>query len=290
MFIIKLLGGLGNQMFQYSFGKALGLKYDHIVKFDLSFFENSKKRKFELDLFDLNLTIASKEEIFYHNYKKNLISRLINKNFDRFFPLNFRLKIKEKSLVFDKRIYNHRYKKNKRYYFEGYWQNINYFQEFEKEIKKDFIFKYPLNAKSEQLKKIIISKESISIHIRRGDYLNDPLLNSLDISYYKNAVELILSKIPNASFFIFSDDINWAKDNLKFNNEMLFIDFNIGKDSWQDLALMSLCKHNIIANSSFSWQAAWLNNNPDKIVIAPINWFKDKNIKHDIIPENWQKL
>ncbi len=130
----------------------------------------------------------------------------------------------------------------------------------------------------------------MSIHIRRGDFLNNERHNTDKNSYYKEAIELIENKVENPVFFVFSDDMDWVKTNLNAKHETNFIDFNDALTNFEDMKLMSACKHNIIANSSFSWWAAWLNRNENKIVIAPKKWLNDDSNTNDIIPETWIKI
>jgi hypothetical protein len=133
------------------------------------------------------------------------------------------------------------------------------------------------------------------MHIRRGDYVSLKISNELHgvlpLEYYYNAIELIKKQNPNITVFVFSDDIPWVKENLKLKDKCVYVDFNSGENSVFDMFLMSLCKHNIIANSSFSWWGAWLNQNKNKIIVAPENWFAKKEmLNNDLIPDAWRKL
>ena len=176
----------------------------------------------------------------------------------------------------------------------GYWQNQRYFIEEKSEILNIFQFVPFDNSKNSlqnlQIIKNIEETNSVSIHIRRGDYVANPLYDGVvPLVYYKNAVDFIKSKVQNPHFFIFSDDLVWCKNNLDLPANSIFVDFNSGKNSFRDMQLMSLCKHNIITNSSFSWWGAWLNQNKEKIVIRPKNWVSE-NAKLDfteICPEEW---
>ena len=175
----------------------------------------------------------------------------------------------------------------------GYWQTEKYFKQHTDIIKQAFSFN--LNLLSLQTKECameIQKKNSISIHIRRGDYLH-PKFNHLygnicTIEYYKEAITILQQKYANLHFYIFSDDISWVKENLPIVPST-YIDWNKKEDSWQDMYLMSQCKHNIIANSSFSWWGAWLNNNPNKTVICPSR-FMNLNQQSDIVPEDWIQI
>jgi hypothetical protein len=180
-------------------------------------------------------------------------------------------------------------------YFSGYWQTELYFEEIESVIKKTFEFnKKLISIKNIETIKEINKVQSVSLHVRRGDYVSDPGAKLVHggictIYYYKRAIQTIQSIVKgNIFFYIFTDDIEWVKNNL-ISNKMIIVDWNRGDESWQDMMLMSRCKHNIIANSSFSWWGAWLNTNKEKIVIAPEKWFNTMPA-FDIIPENWIRI
>jgi hypothetical protein len=179
-------------------------------------------------------------------------------------------------------------------YLYGYWQSEKYFQSIEEIIRSDFQFCLPLDTRNALLASEIQNTLSVSIHIRRGDYLSNyrtsKIMHVCDIGYYQKAIHYLSEQLKDPVFFIFSDDMMWVKKNLSVPGEIRFIDHNFGKESYRDMQLMSLCKHNIIANSSFSWWGAWLNANPNKLVVAPRIWFVNNNDDRDLIPEKWTRL
>jgi len=259
MNIVKLQGGLGNQLFQWAFYKHLKHKYKVDCYLDVGLYNNQvgiTKREFSLNKFpNINYEINSKIDNF--NYS-NI--------FDNFYHTE------------------HNLSPNINYYFEGYWQTEKYFKEIENEIKYDLS---PGEEIKKKLNKIIpINNNSISLHIRRGDYLNNTNFHPVQsMDYYKKALEII-GHYDN--ILVFSDDIEWCKNNIKFEN----VNFIEGISDIENIFLMSMCKDNIIANSSFSWWGAWLNNNKDKKIIAPKNWFGPQlglNTS-DIVPETWIKI
>ena len=141
---------------------------------------------------------------------------------------------------------------------------------------------------------MISQTNSVSLHIRRGDYVSNQKTNqthgTCDLDYYQRCITEIEKEVENPYFFVFSDEIEWVKENLKINHPAEYVDQNTGDKSYEDMRLMSQCKHNVIANSSFSWWGAWLNSYPDKIVFAPKRWFaSDKHNTKDLIPEGWKK-
>jgi hypothetical protein len=283
MKIVKIIGGLGNQMFQYAFYKSLEKRF-HTVKADISEFKNySLHNGFELEkIFDVQLQYSSTFENLILGNSNNIAGKIWKKVglFAKFYYY-------EKNVGgFDTFVF----KNKKSTYYWGYWQNEQYFCDVTEQIKNDFIFKNSLNKQNLQIKEMIENSNSVSIHVRRGDYLNNTGYECLHNNYYLDAMKYLQSKLKGISYYIFSDDIGWCRDNFILDNSY-YIDWNKGSDSYIDLQLMSLCKHNIIANSSFSWWAAWLNSNPDKIIIAPIKWFSTKKYdSKNIIPDRWVRI
>lgn len=284
--LVILQGGLGNQMFQYAFYLAMK-EHSPNTDYDCSIVNyNNDHNGFEL------------ENIFNIKAKQSKLTLLIVKILKRYTFLQKHkfISLLNIKLITDSvpSIYNSIFlKKNKtfRTYYLGYWQTEKYFEEIEDKVRNTFTFdKTKLSDKSNSIVSEIQSNTSVSIHIRRGDYLFDKNINLYGNictnEYYNKAIKLIQDKYPQCHFYVFSDDCEWAKENLHINGESTYINFNKGKNSWQDMYLMSLCKHNIIANSSFSWWGAWLNSNPSKTVICPSK-FINSNSKSDIIPENW---
>lgn len=292
--IVKFNGGLGNQMFQYAFACALADKFNVEILFDFSYFEEVKgvnnvtSRCFELGVFNLDCKQA--EQIDLKNIKKpdfdSKFKNTLAKRFPKLYGINY---IREKhNYVFDKNMFN----SPDYIYYEGYFQNEKYFKHIRNVLIECFSLKAPLDEQNSQVLEQIERTNSVSIHIRRGDYVSLDYVNKIhgvcSLDYYKKAIEYMSKRVENPHFFLFSDDIEWVKTNLKIDYPYTVVDFNQEKSHF-DLELMKNCKHNIVANSSFSWWGAWLNENPNKIVIAPKNWITC-NQKCDIIPSEWVKL
>jgi hypothetical protein len=169
-----------------------------------------------------------------------------------------------------------------------------YFIDAEKQIRKDFVFKLPMQNENIGLAKKISQVNAISLHVRRGDYASNPqniaTHGLCSIDYYQAAIKHMVEQVKNPYFFVFSDDSAWVTSNLKIDFLHQYVDHNHGKESYNDMHLMSLCKHNIIANSSFSWWGAWLNQNAEKIVFAPKQWFSKSTDTIDLIPSNWIRI
>lgn len=284
--IVKLNGGLGNQMFQYALARSLAKRTGLKTLFDMSFFKKKYARPYQLNIFSLNAEFV---EDFWLKLKLNIIWKLRKKlKNKKILGLNLYL---EPHFEFDENIF--KIKPNT--YIEGFFQSENYFTDIENVIRTDFQFKNLPDDENQTLIEKINTTNSISLHIRRGDYIQkkryQDVYASCSLDYYKSGVEYIANKYSDPTLFIFSDDINWVKENLKLPYESIYVANNTGDNSYEDMRLMSLCKHNIIANSSFSWWGAWLNNNKEKIVIAPQRWFNDEGInQNDVIPNSWIKL
>lgn len=290
MMIIKVIGGLGNQMFQYAFYRQLKSEFKD-VKLDLSAFETYNLfNGYELNkIFNVKEDIASKDEIkkLSENFSNNQI-------FNR---------VKRKIFGIKRTHYiQHDFGYNKldfinskgNLYLEGYWQSEKYFNDVKDIIRKEFTFKNKLTNKNKEIAELIKNNNSISIHVRRGDYISNPEAAQVhggicNLEYYKNALDIIKNNVLNPQFLVFSDDMDWVKNNLNLQ-DCTYVDWNEKENSYIDMQLMSLCKHNIIANSTFSWWGAWLNNNSDKIVIAPKKWFNTNANTEDLIPESWMKI
>lgn len=282
--IIKISGGLGNQLFQYALGKNLALKNGSDLKLDISWYDSvdSNYRDFKIDNYKTNFTIAQKLEMDKFR-KSNIVTKIIKK----IFGSNCR---KEKNFNFDSKILN----LSKPAYLIGYWQSEKYFSNITDVIRKELVLKNDPSIETKEWIKKISNSNAVSLHIRRGDYINNTKTNqthgTCSLDYYKEAITYISQKITKPVFFIFSDDIEWAKKNLQIAFPIFFVSDNKIPD-YEELIIMSNCKHNIIANSSFSWWGAWLNNNPEKTIIAPKKWFKAEHLNtNDLIPNSWIKL
>jgi len=287
------MGGLGNQMFQYALGRRVSLLRKTELKVDVSFLNDLSyshtSRKLELDVFFDDISIATEAELAKF---KNIQESKFKKGIQRLFPFVFPYHtIGERLKQYDESIIN----SPKNSLLIGYWQTEKYFLQMQEVIRKDFTFKKRLEGLNRALAENISSCNSVSMHIRRGDYVHNSETSKFhgvcSPEYYYEALEFIEKKSANIQLYVFSDDMEWVKVNMKFDVPVTYVDNNTGNQSYIDMQLMSLCKHNIIANSSFSWWGAWLNNNPDKIVVAPSKWVNDATINvTDIIPVGWQKI
>ena len=288
MIFVSVYGGLGNQMFQYAIGKSISTLRNVDFKIDTYKMKNSNyiSRDFSLSKFNISaeLTEMSQVKRFHGSkyfdficgklYQKNI--RLSNKIFEK------------QPFHFDKKMLSISYG-----YLDGYWQCFKYFEDIREILLKEFTLVDEMNLENKLIFDKIRGSNSISIHIRRGDYVNDKknktIYNVFGMEYYQSAINFIDNKIENPYFFIFSDDLEWASNNLNLSNAT-YVDVNSTGKPENDLILMANCKHNIIANSTFSWWGAWLNRNSQKIIIAPKKWMNTVDNLDDLYPRNWTRL
>lgn len=289
MVIVKFSGGLGNQMFQYALGRSLSITSKKPIYFDISGFINEKKRQFEL----LNFNIAG--EFLPEDLKRNLPGRInpvLGYLKDKIGLYEYRIKyIQEKKYDFDENILS----LSAPVILDGYWQSEKYFKSQSQIIRNDFTLATRITYDRDKTLQLLSNCNSVSVHIRRGDYITDKKTNNFhgtcDLSYYVTAMNIMAEKISNPDFFIFSDDISWARQNLPNYLSLHFVERSKDGRDFEDLFLMSRCQNQIMANSSFSWWAAWLNIHTNKIVIAPKKWFHNAphNTK-DLYLEGWLKV
>lgn len=267
MKIVKFLGGIGNQMFQYAFVLAL-IKSRHKVKIDILEYEfYNTHNGYELEsIFNIELpTITPKEKKLYEPKRQRVGYRFLR----IILNTNHAYLVENPEFTFSEKLLSSK----KTQYLNGYWQHHKYVDFVEDKLRASLIFPNFDDIKNIELEEEIRNTpNTVSVHIRRGDYIQHPTLGGICTKhYFEKAIDYINKKIANPKFIFFSNDIQWCKENFSLENA-IYVDWNIGKHSYRDMQLMSLCAHNIIANSSFSWWGAWLNTNPSKIVIAPKTW------------------
>lgn len=289
---VAVYGGLGNQMFQYAFCTTLNKRGNKArLSFSCYFYNNHHNgfdlaRAFKIKLSPylqaINFFLSNAGFLYKNKLAAGLFRRVVN-----FYEKKQNLYKEKKEFIFDSMAFS-----QQQVYFIGTWQSELYFKNIAEHVKKEFVFNPPQDVINTNLIKEIKNCNAVSIHLRRGDYLNSQWNKRhyiiKDLSYYSNAITIINEQVTDPHFFIFSDDINWVKNNLSLSN-CTYIDNNKGNNSFIDMYLMSLCRHNIIANSTFSWWAAWLNSNAKKIVIMPDKWLNDDSCE-GIFPDEWIKL
>ena len=292
MILIHAIGGLGNQMFQYAVGRALSLESGQLLRLDTSSFTDyGLHQGFELQrVFNCQIQVATQSDLrrVLGWQSSPVVRRLLTRS--GFSALRRKEFVVEPHFHYWPGISE----VQADCYLVGYWQSERYFQSQASAICADFTFTLPLTDKNVELAKQISEVQAVSLHVRRGDYINNIKTNAAhgvcSIEYYRTAIQYISNSVKRPYFFIFSDDITWVKDNLKMEMPYQYVDHNQGALSFNDMHLMSLCQHHIIANSSFSWWGAWLNPNPGKIVIAPKRWFTNSRNTSDLTPARWVTL
>jgi Glycosyl transferase family 11. len=293
MVIVQIIGGLGNQMFQYAAGRALALDRGIPLKLDISGFASYRLHQgFELQrIFNAPIQIAAEPDI------RNMLSLQSSPRIRRVLQRNSMAALRRKQLVVEPHfqywpgiIHTPQY-----CYIIGFWQSDRYFSEVTEQIREDFSFRSVMSVQNSELAEQIKSLNAVSLHVRRGDYANNPKAMAThgvcDLDYYLRAIQNIAMQVRNPHFFVFSDDIEWVRRNLQIDFPRQYVSQNQGAESYNDMRLMSLCRHHIIANSSFSWWGAWLSHHHDKRVIAPAKWFADASVNtNDVAPEGWIRL
>lgn len=299
MIITKIKAGLGNQMFQYATAKQLAIELKTDMYLDLTYYYNSAERQFGLGNYNIDYKIAEEKDIINlkNSSNPNLIFWLLKK-------MKISNKYYKKTHWNDKRFdlyFNQEKKPNNSIYLDGWFGNPRYFQKIRDILIFDFIPK-AISITSLNLAENIRNSNSVAVHIRRGDYLGNSYFFNLPTIYYSNAISYMANNESHPFFYFFSDDIDFVKKEFKELRNAFFINlrneiklnYGIFQDV-EELYLISLCKHQIIANSTYSWWGAWLNTNPDKKVIAPKKWYNNMNAQKQyerghLIPNNWIKL
>jgi len=294
MIIVQLMGGLGNQMFQYAAARRLAKKNQTTMKMDLGFLldrtprENFVYRDYQLNLFNIQEKIADPDEAAFFSGRQ---SGFFQKGVTRFKTgclLEKPVYVQEPHVHF----YPELLSAPKNAYLDGYWQSEKYFKDIETIIRAEFTFRKDLDEKCQELARKIQSVNSLCVNVRRGDFVANPTHGTMRIQYYQDGLKRLVDKISSLQIFVFSDDIQWCKQNLIFETPTFFVGDDYAGEKFGDyLHLMTLCKYFIIPNSAFGWWAAWLCSFPEKTIIAPKQWFQDdQHDTRDVIPDHWIRI
>ena len=291
MIVVKLMGGLANQMFQYAVGRAVAIANDTELRLDSSFYNHQPseitQRHYALDVFNAAVKMADENDVAKMLGIWRFLPSRLSQAMNRRLPVDTYL-FEKNANSYDGHIFDLGHD----LYLDGYWQTDKYFVSIREIILNDFTLKADVSEVYRTFLRMIKTSQAVALHVRRGDYVTDKktqeFAGNCRLDYYYESVELIKRKTDKPVFFIFSDDIAWCKDNLHISRQAHYVE---GTKDYEDLMLMQFCQHNIIANSTFSWWGAWTNRNPEKIVIAPKRWFADENAnKCDIVPESWIRI
>lgn len=291
MITVRLMGGLGNQLFQYAFGRQASQTLAVPLQLDLRWFESfapgTTPRVYELTRYPIRAQVAAPGSLPWVPTSRPGI-------------LFWRVR---RSLPFGPRVYERHQpgfsadaavpRDNTLYI--GYWQSERYFGGVATEIRAELTPSTPPTGQNAEYTSRIGESQAISLHVRRGDYVSSKQTNAAHglttLDYYRSAIRTVRERVSGGRFFVFSDDLDWCRENLALEPDTVFVEGNGGANAFEDLRLMSLCRHHIVANSSFSWWGAWLNPSPDKLVIAPRQWFADPKMNAtDLVPATWIRL
>ncbi|GAA4333777.1 alpha-1,2-fucosyltransferase [Flaviaesturariibacter amylovorans] len=284
MIVIQLKGGLGNQMFQYAAARALALRHGAEVLLDTAHYRADQLRNFDLLQLSAQARVATAAEA-----ARLRPDGLLQRVAARLRPLRSRRFYKEPHFHYDPGFAQLGHE----VYLQGYFQSERYFAPFADRIRAELQLREPLSPQLLELGRAMQAQESVSLHIRRGDYSNPVTLKVhgiLPISYYQKAMEVMSRHLDAPRYYLFTDDPAWVLEHLDIPGAEV-VSGHHTKAHFEDLFLMSQCRHQVIANSSFSWWGAWLNSNPGKKVIAPAQWFHEgPPDTQDLVPAGWTRL
>jgi len=281
MVTVRLSGGLGNQMFQYALGRTIAHRQGTSLALDVSSFPDRKRRQYSLGVFKIVEKFAPGGPP-RQTRLRDLGLRLGLPGFTRI--------LRERSFPFDPSVLE----ASGKVYLKGYWQSEKYFKEIEDIIRHEFCFKSEPDEENAAMAEKVKAVTSVCVHVRRTDKANSPssmkIHGTCPVEYYRNAAAWVSSQTSNSHFFVFSDEPDWARANLELPGPTTFVSHNGLDKGYEDLRLMALCRHHIIANSTLSWWGAWLSNSGG-VVVAPKKWFKiEGKDTRDLIPERWVRL
>lgn len=310
MIVIKLIGGLGNQLFQYSLGRRLATKLGVALKLDLTGFRIYKLHKYSLHHFNIAAESAGDEEVdAYRALIPVSLAHRILIPLTRGYrsirglpqatpPLPRRARdtlrrtyVTEPAHEFRPEVLN----AADNTYLDGYWQDPRYFEAIEMVLRQDLAIITPPTPANVDLAGRIEATQSVSLHVRRADYVTNAVTlhrhGVCGVDYYRRCAAIIRERVATPTFFVFSDDPTWARNHLDLGAPTVIVDLNNADYNYEDLRLMSRCRHHVIANSSYSWWGAWLNPRPDKLVLAPSRWYAIAEKDNEgIIPPSWLRV
>ena len=290
MIVVRVCGGLGNQLFQYAVGRRLAAVHQTELVLDTYWYAHTPPRDtlrtFELLHYPVQARLVAGSEALWCRLHGGRIARRLP-----FLPRRWK-HFSEKGFAFDAAVL----RLPDEVYLDGYWQCYRYFEDLAGLIRAELSPIDLLGAQDKHIAQQMRATRSVSVHVRRGDYVSSPTAAQhgvCGLDYYSAAVDRVRSALresPEMHFFVFSDDPSWARENLVLPGGTTFVTHNGTAKAFQDLRLMSLCKHHVVANSSFSWWGAWLNPDPGKLVICPRRWFADDRDTSSLAPSEWIRL
>lgn len=291
MIIIRLKGGLGNQLFQYALGRAIAERSGRELKLDVSSYASDALRAFRLQHLSIRAQLATPAEIEALNPPKAHYLRWCAVRIRQALsPRRRHSYIKERAFAFDPEVLD----ADGPVYLNGYWQSPRYFADVEATLAEEFRPHEALPAAAAELAEEMNRANAVSLHVRRGDYVSNPqalkLHGALALAYYERATTWVAERIDTPHFYVFSDAPDWVRAHLRIAGTTTFVAERCSNADFHDLTLMSRCRHHVLANSSFSWWGAWLNRSPDSLVVAPQRWFQAPIDTRDLLPPEWARL
>lgn len=292
MIIVKLAGGLGNQMFQYATGLGIAKSRCTPCKVDLSFLksvqEGGTRRSYGLNKLSLRIRIATRWETEVLSSRR--LSRFLQTVFDENSAL-LPTVLEERHFHFDPAVLD----APRNAYLDGFWQSEKYFKSIRSELLKGFLPCRPLEGRNLEIANRMKHCDAVSVHVRRGDYVSSPETAAFhgicSLEYYQRGIDAFTDTLNSPEFFVFSDEPDWVRENFDFSIPIHIIDYNGADSPEEDVRLMSLCRYHIIANSALSWWGAWLSENKGRKVVAPKRWFLDPEIDtSDLLPDSWVRI
>jgi hypothetical protein len=293
MIIICLMGGLGNQLFQYAAGRRLADRIGTTLKIDLSMLHRNGQRPYGLDRFNIRASLTRYLSLdFYEGCPKGNIRRWIIRRYGEIVHRLYSRIPEPSDMSLSEEVLQTR---NRRVVLYGFWQSERYFMDDRDAIRRDMTLKDPPVGKNKDLVDLMAQVNAVSLHVRRGDYACNPVVNAVhgtcSLEYYQKAVARIAARVTAPHFFVFSDDPEWTRNHLRIPYPSTWVSHNGPEHDFEDLRLMRHCRHHIIANSSFSWWGAWLAERPDQMVVAPAQWFAVTRLKTgNLLPSSWIRL
>lgn len=287
MIAFQAQGGLGNQLFQYAAARRLSLQNQCSLVVDHHWFDHPRPgetpRPLELTRYPLAMRLATSFELLRWAPMRSRWARHIKP----LLPLNL---MREQGYGINRNVLS----ASSNSYLSGFWQSEAYFTDIREELLTEFT---PIESPGSEDCAVIQrmqQSESISVHVRRGDYVNLASASAYhglcSLDYYRRAIAYMVERIPVPTLFFFSDDPEWTRANLQFPFSTYYVDHNSSEEAFQDLRLMTYCKHHVIANSSFSWWGAWLADSANQIVVAPTKWYQADRPTPDLLPHHWIRL
>jgi Glycosyl transferase family 11 len=287
MILVRLSGGLGNQLFQYATGRGLAARHRTELVLDTSWygkqFWQTTSRPYDLYRYPVRARFMTAREARWSGvYTHALLKRLS-------LPRKWLL-YRERRFGFDPEVL----RLPDQVFLDGYWQCPRYFDNIATEIRDEATPTVAMDDQDKRIADLAGDGDSIAVHVRRGDYVTlrsaARAHGTCSLAYYRGAIDVVTAQLASPRFFVFSDDPHWTRANLRIDAPVTYVTHNSPDLAFQDLRLMSLCRHQIIANSSLSWWGAWLNPYAAKIVVAPRTWLLTTQETTDLIPEGWIRI